>query len=336
MRSSSLFLPLCLAMVTLTGCGTTRWSDTSRTATEQLLLSSAVDQAINNIDFSPLAGKDVYFDAQYLAGSTDEKYVVSSLRQHLLAYGCILKKTREDAIYIVEARAGAVGTNRHDLLLGVPAFNLPSVGPLTGMPSAIPEIPFAKATDQKGIAKIAVFAYNQETGQAVWQSGAFPVVATAKDTWVAGIGPLQRGSIYDGTRFAGSRMILSGSKDNQHLVKPAIPVAAEAIFQERPLLAQKSADKLSIDATPSKEVTHAHLPDAGTSEEKTEAVVPAGRIVRLPALDEQARPDLKTPPEASADSEVERQPAARPAAKEPNPAATSADFSIFRPGTWFN
>jgi hypothetical protein len=61
----------------LIGCGTTRMSDTQRTATEQLLISNAVDQAVSQIDFRPLAGKRVYFDAQYLDGTVDKGYVVS-------------------------------------------------------------------------------------------------------------------------------------------------------------------------------------------------------------------------------------------------------------------
>ena len=40
--------------------------------------------------------RDVFFDASYLAGVTDEKYLVSSLRQHMLASGCILKEKRDE------------------------------------------------------------------------------------------------------------------------------------------------------------------------------------------------------------------------------------------------
>jgi hypothetical protein len=234
-----LFVALCLGLLPA-GCGTTRMTDTSRTGTEQMLLSAAVDRAINQINIEPLEGKEVYFDAQYLRGIVDEGYVVSSLRQHLLANGCILKRDREEAAYVVEARAGAVGTNRQDVLLGIPSVNLPNMG-MAGVPSAIPEIPFAKSTMQKGVAKIALFAFNQRTGQPIWQSGAFPVMATARDTWVLGTGPFQRGTIYDGTGFAGSRIMLpfSREKPSQVSFNPAIPVNGEAVFIERPELAQR-------------------------------------------------------------------------------------------------
>ena len=41
-------------------------TDTQRTATEQLLISNAVDQAVSHLDFRKLSGQPVYLDAQYL------------------------------------------------------------------------------------------------------------------------------------------------------------------------------------------------------------------------------------------------------------------------------
>src|SRR5262249_22617080 len=61
------------------GCGTTRFSDTTRTATEQLLISHSIDDTVSNLDFRMLAGKRVYLDPQYLDGVTDKGYLISSL-----------------------------------------------------------------------------------------------------------------------------------------------------------------------------------------------------------------------------------------------------------------
>jgi hypothetical protein len=196
---------LLIAVGLIGGCGTTRMSDTLRTGTEQILLSAAIDRSVSEMDFSILNGKDIYFDPQYLKGVSDEGYIVSSIRQKLLSEGVFLKATRDEATYVVEARAGAVGTNRQDVLLGIPQTTIPT-GLAVGAPSVIPEIPFAKKTLQKGVAKLAVFAYNQTTGQALWQSGASPITADARDTWVFGTGPYQRGSIYTGASFAGQRV----------------------------------------------------------------------------------------------------------------------------------
>lgn len=231
LRAWQLLSGLLLTML-LAGCGTTRISDTLRTGTEQLLLSTAIERAINDMDFSSLSGKEVYFDPQYLKGVSDEGYIISSMRQRLLAEGALLKSTRDDATYIVEARAGTVGTNRQDVLIGVPQVNLPTGALAAGAPSAIPEIPLAKKTHQRGIAKLAAFAYNQETGQAVWQSGTYPITADSRDTWILGTGPFQRGSIYSGTNLANSSMFGRRDKGGPRLPAPGVSVTASNTFTE--------------------------------------------------------------------------------------------------------
>jgi hypothetical protein len=125
-----------LVLLAVVGCGTTRITDTQRTATEQLLVSNAVDQTVSQMDFRHLSGKMVYFDPQYLDGTVDRGYVVSSLRQHLLACGCVLQEDRNKATYVVEARSGGVGTDRHAVMIGVPQMNVPTLVP--GQPSSIP------------------------------------------------------------------------------------------------------------------------------------------------------------------------------------------------------
>ena len=80
-------------------------------------------------------------------------------------------------------------------------MQLPSV--LPGIPTNIPEIALMKKNDQRGVAKIAVFAYNRISGRAIWQSGTAEAISTAKDTWVFGTGPFSRGSIRKRTELAG-------------------------------------------------------------------------------------------------------------------------------------
>jgi hypothetical protein len=225
-----------LLLLSSAGCGTTRWTDTPRSATEQLLISDAIERAVSGLDFSALSGNSVFFDSQYLAGSVDEKYLVSTVRQHLLASGAYLREYRDEADYVVEARSGAIGTNRDEVLVGVPQVNVPTFVPLpVGLPSTIPEIPFVKSTDQEGVAKIAVFAYHRETGRPVWQSGISPVSSEAKDTWVFGAGPFQRGTIYKKAQFAGSQLELPltpGEEDGQGgRGRLQVPVTAEMSFE---------------------------------------------------------------------------------------------------------
>ncbi len=200
-------------VVALCGCGTTHTTDTSRTATEQLLISDAVDRAVQSIDFRPLAGQAVFLDESYLTGVVDRAYLVSTIRQHLLASGCVISDRRDEATFVIEARSGAVGTNRDEVLFGIPSINVPSFVSFTGLPSSIPEIPIVKKTARKGVAKLAVFAYHQETGAPVWQSGIAQNNSSARDTWVLGAGPFQRGTIYEGTVFAGSKIKINPLKN---------------------------------------------------------------------------------------------------------------------------
>ncbi len=204
-----------VACFAMSGCGTTRWSDSARTATEQLLITDAIDEAVQQLNFSVLADQEVYFDDEYLAGSVDENYLISSLRQHMLASGCILKENREDAKLVIEARSGAVGTDRHDVMIGVPSVNVPTFLPSpVALPASIPEIPLAKNTKQRGVVKLAVFAYNRETGRRVWQSGIEPVSSFAKDSWVMGAGPFRKSTINDGTSFVGDSIPIIGESED--------------------------------------------------------------------------------------------------------------------------
>jgi hypothetical protein len=226
---------LALVLGVAAGCGTTRVTNTQRTATEQLLISNAIDQSVSQLDFRALAGKPVFFDPQYLAAGPDHGYVVSSLRQHLLACGCLLQESRASATYVVEARSGGIGTDQHSLLFGVPQMNVPSVMP--GQPSVIPEVPLAKKTNQKAVAKIAVFAYNRRTGQPVWQSGVVQAEGTSKDTWVLGAGPFRRGTLGEATDIAGAQVsipLLSGKEGGEAEVVPVLAVTRPARWEEPP------------------------------------------------------------------------------------------------------
>jgi hypothetical protein len=204
---------LLVLVVATAGCGTTRTSDTSRTATEQLLISHSIDDTVSRLDARLLAGKRVYLDAQYLDGVTDKGYLISSLRQQLLACGCLLQEERKNATYVVEARAGSVGTDNNGMLLGIPQMAIPSVMP--GIPGmSIPEIALAKKSNRRAVAKIAVFAYNRVNGEPIWQSGTMEAVSRERNSWICGAGPFQRGSLHRGTEF-----------DDQHIVLPLIDQA---------------------------------------------------------------------------------------------------------------
>jgi hypothetical protein len=232
----------CLAatILSVAGCGTTRSSDTARTATEQLLISDAVDRAIQSVNFGPLAGQTIYLDDSKLSDAVDKNYIVSTLRQHMLASGCILRDSRSDAEFIVEARAGAVGTDRNDLLFGIPATNVPQILPLQGVPAAIPEVPLAKRRDQRGVAKISMFAYQRQTGLPVWQSGLAIQESSSNDVWLFGAGPFQHGTIYQDAKVANASQGKTGTADaSPSPRRTPVSLSEEATFASPERLAKQ-------------------------------------------------------------------------------------------------
>ncbi|MBX3424021.1 MAG: hypothetical protein KF752_20890 [Pirellulaceae bacterium] len=247
---------LCLCL----GCGATK----QNTATEQLLMSNAVDATISKLDFSELAHRKVYLDSAFVNKpittvspvaqplAIDSNYVLSSLRQQMFAAGVLLVENRDEAEIIAEPRIGALGIDGHDVTYGIPASNsiATASSAVAGTPllPPIPEISFARKEDRMGAARIAVFAYYRDTREAFWQSGVAQSNSDSKATWILGAGPFQRGSIRSGTEFAGSRVLASPTtpelKPSDNLEKylsnrifeksPSKEVVQQASHQQQP------------------------------------------------------------------------------------------------------
>ena len=259
-RFNAMMVIMVSCMMLLTGCGTTK----VKTATEQLLISNAVDMTIGKMDFSVIAGEPVYLDTSYITqvkgyGFVNANYIISSIRQQLFAHGCQVQDARDGATYIIEARVGALGSDSHDVTYGIPANNAITTAAsiITSTPSlpAIPEISFAKRHGQSGVAKIAVFIYGKDEKEPVWQSGVEFARSTANDAWVFGAGPFQWGTIHDGTRFAGSRI--------------SIPIAEWF----RPKSSSKEDEEVRI---------HDEFTFINPPEPQLQSVIPAGHTTELP------------------------------------------------------
>ncbi len=317
-RGAPLILVVMLtgAALGVVGCGTTRSSDTGRTATEQLLISDAIDRAVETVDLKALSGQKVFFDDSRLSDAVDKNYLISSMRQHLLANGCMLCD-RDKADFIVEARAGAVGTDRNDLLFGIPSTNVPQVAPMQTLPASIPEIPIAKRRDQRGIVKIAVFAYHRETGTPVWQSGLVHQESTSNDVWILGAGPFQRGSIYEGTAFAGKQIKNDhGEEDEVDEPRrlPAVAYANGRMFT--------SPTKLVKPPEPEKKPEEpALVAQAGHEEKKAKAPAKAP-----------ADPPAAAPTEQTAEAPAATPPPAEAQPAPPAPLPATAEAALPMPG----
>lgn len=185
----------------IAGCGTTKVTGTPRTGTEQVLLTNAWDDALRQVDFGPLKDVPVYVDPAHVQAA-DQGWVVSSIKRALLTNGAMLRAKPELAQCIVEASVGAYGTDEYNWLLGVPQTTIPAVMP--GIPSGtIPEMPFVKKSQQHAVAKLALYAYDRNTGRVVWNPPPVLATASAKDIFIGGVGPIQSGSIRHNHRRVG-------------------------------------------------------------------------------------------------------------------------------------
>jgi hypothetical protein len=252
---------LTLLACMLVGCGTTRMSDSKRTATEQLLVSQAIDRAVMRIDVRPLAGRKVFLETAFLDDLDDGKYLESALRHQLMASGCLLAKDRDAADVVVEARAGAIGTDRSSVLLGIPATSVT----LKGNETSTPELVLAKRSEQRGVAKLSVYAYERESGQPIWQSGEEHVASHARDRWLFGAGPWQDGEIHDEPAFAGHVI----HKRNAKVVSDAAPQDPAAL-----------AGMVDL----SKPKVFAGLPVGGDAPSRQPAAIADQRPVDLPTV----------------------------------------------------
>jgi hypothetical protein len=226
-----------VAVALVVGCGINK----SRLATEQLVVSEAVDKAAAMIDFSALSGKKVYFDTQYLDGvnmgpNGNVKYAVSSLRQQMMAYDLRLQEKADTADYIVEGRIGVLANDGYEVTYGIPgsAAAASATALLTSVPipaPGMPELSLGRRNHQTGTAKLGLFAYDRVTREPVWQAGIKRGASDMRDTWLLGLGPYQ-------SRAKHPRRFLQSRADAAHAADLANePIAAynSAIVFERAL-----------------------------------------------------------------------------------------------------
>jgi uncharacterized protein DUF6655 len=162
-----------LAFATVCGCSSVRSTDTARGSVEELLLSTAADRAIAQLDLSSLKGKRVYLDASNVS-CVDKGYVIAALRDQLGRSGVLLVDDRKDAELIAEARVGALATDSTKDLIGIPSMPMPLMG--AGAINT-PELALYRKVAQSGQAKLAINARDPKTGKQTLSAG--PVEGTA-------------------------------------------------------------------------------------------------------------------------------------------------------------
>jgi len=159
-------IPL-VAVLLMSSCTTVKTTTTARTATEQLLLSTATDHALQNTGLQIFAGRKVFLDVSDF-DSYDSKYVEGTMRDGLSRLGGLLAGTVTNSGIVLEARSGGLAIDESDTMFGIPSMPIPI--PLAGVLQT-PELAFYKSQKQRAYAKFALFAHSRETAAHIYSSG---------------------------------------------------------------------------------------------------------------------------------------------------------------------
>jgi len=221
-----LLFSLFVSAIAISGCTSTNSSNTARTATEQLLISNAVDDSLSNIDFGAFAGHDVFLEEKYIE-SVDKNYIVASIRHRLMMQGVRVVDKKEGSEICLELRSGGVGTDSTDMFLGVPEISLPGL-------VTLPEVRFITKESQEAAAKLGIVAYHTETGKILGEGGVSLAQSDRNNWFVFGVGPYQNGSLKEEIAEAKKKSAYTREIEipNQVAFQPAFssdsPTAGEA------------------------------------------------------------------------------------------------------------
>jgi hypothetical protein len=167
-RSASIILIFIFLAVTGAGCVSQEETNPARSATEQLLLSTATDRALSNIDLTIFAGHNVYVDFTYFEGY-DAKYVESEIRDAVNRAGASLAPSATNADITVEARSGGYSIDTNNSFIGIPAIPIPIPG--TAEMPVTPSIALYQKDMQLSYAKFQLLAYSDKTHAHIYSSG---------------------------------------------------------------------------------------------------------------------------------------------------------------------
>ncbi len=134
------------------GCSSRVLTNTPRSAIEQMLLSGAVDKALEKLQLPEIEGKKVFLDFANLK-AYDAEYIKVATRARFAELGAVLMDKADAADLTAEVASGSVGTESKSAVVGMPAFPVPN------SPVPFPEAPFHKSAEQTGIVKLLIFLH---------------------------------------------------------------------------------------------------------------------------------------------------------------------------------
>jgi hypothetical protein len=154
-----------LAVCGLTGlvaaCASTTETNPGRTATEQLLVSRAADEAVEGLTLPVPPETKIFVDETYFRAE-NAQYAISAVRQALSEAGYPLALTREQADAVFELRAGVLSLEQMRRVVGLPPLAVPINESFNVV--SLPELSLYSRRDRTGVAEFTGFVYDAKTG----------------------------------------------------------------------------------------------------------------------------------------------------------------------------
>ncbi len=178
--------------VFLSGCATINSQISGRTATEQYLVTSSIERAIDQVEWSRLSGQKVFIEINGVQ-ITEHPYIKKIIEQQLVKESSFPVSDIGDADIELTANVKSVGTDIWASNFGIPILFANAVT----TPYNLSGISIYNSNLQEGYCRIEFFAEDPETLTPIWHSP--PVNGQSMfrtKTFLGFIGPFKTSDIY--------------------------------------------------------------------------------------------------------------------------------------------
>lgn len=183
-KAAVVMMAMCVLTV-MAGCGTLRDTQPGRTATEQLLISTAADRAVAMFPSDKVKGKAVFVDVTNLEAN-DKAYVVQLVRDNVERGGGSVAAAADKCDILLSVASGALSVDRRAYMFGLPA--IPLVIPGAGTMQT-PELNIFKLELNRGKAKMLFTATDAKTSQLLWETPLCYGLSKHTSMWLLLTGP---------------------------------------------------------------------------------------------------------------------------------------------------
>jgi len=170
-RDLVIFATLCALLQLASGCAFSSRVQTPRSSWEQILATTAIDRALEQLEWPEVDGRVISVEIGTPGDVLDDLYLQRRIEVALADRGARIVRNTETAEYVLNCLVGAVGLDISGRFMGIQG----SSGGF--IPFTVPELALYKSTLRRGFAKAEIYLVNLESQKIVHRAG--PVEGTA-------------------------------------------------------------------------------------------------------------------------------------------------------------